>query len=383
MDQLQNNYQGLRTGNQQTQPQQQNYGYSPGSSPMIPNVPAGIPGISQNIPSTGQPRTVSPEVESILRGKFPQQYQGMTAPSSAPSGQNRNSGDPSSYIQGQFGSLPANEQGYLQLINSLQQQGYDVQRPYRGRGMQGEQSGDKIVVNGRMIDVMGDNGWQYADIGSAEEHGYGPGGDGFYRGPSGGSSGGGYLGGLSGALSGYDEFAKTGGLSEQDRSNIRARAVAPIRSIYAQGRDELERQRALSGGYMPNFAPAQAKMAREQSYALSDKSIDTEAALAQLIQSGRLSGLQGQSGLGTTLAGQELQLADMGNRFGLGLTNAQTQASQVPGNFSQAMGNIGSVLGLAAPFVNPIMGAFGGGNTSQPNYPSYSQYGPYADGYRY
>src|SRR5262245_47648006 len=68
----------------------------------------------------------------------------------------------------------------------------------------------------------------------------------------------------------YNEFRQTGGFSADDLSNIRSRSVSPFRSVYSGAQRELDRNRALQGGYSPNYAAASAKMAREMSQGLSD-----------------------------------------------------------------------------------------------------------------
>lgn len=114
-----------------------------------------------------------------------------------------------------------------------------------------------------------------------------------------------FRGALSNAIGGYGEFAKTGGFSPQDIANIRARDIAPTRSIYAQGQAELNRNRALQGGYSPNFAASQAKMAREMSSQISDANVNANAGIAQMVQQGKLAGLGGLTSTGA--AGQGLQ----------------------------------------------------------------------------
>lgn len=95
----------------------------------------------------------------------------------------------------------------------------------------------------------------------------------------------------------YQEFANTGGYSPEDVANIRSRALSPTRAVYANAQRNVNRQRALQGGYSPGFGALQARMAREQGQGLSDVSTGTEAELAQMIQGGRLQGLEGMSRL--------------------------------------------------------------------------------------
>ncbi len=105
------------------------------------------------------------------------------------------------------------------------------------------------------------------------------------------------------AISGYGDFANTGGFSDQGISDIRARAVAPMRSMYGQAQNDIDRNRSLSGG-SANYNASKAKMSRELGYGLADASTNAEAQIAQMIQQGRLAGLSGLSSTGA--AGQGL-----------------------------------------------------------------------------
>lgn len=163
----------------------------------------------------------------------------------------------------------------------------------------------------------------------------------------------------------YQQFANTGGYSPEDLANIRARSVSPIRSVYSSARRDIDRQRALQGGYSPNRTAALAKMAREQSYATSDASTNVEAAIAQMVQQGKLAGLGGMAGLyGTTpglanmFGNQALQSQGMQNQMGLGMMGAQQQARQLPTGFQSFMDNLSKGAAMAAPFINPTTGLF-------------------------
>src|SRR4030095_6649594 len=107
----------------------------------------------------------------------------------------------------------------------------------------------------------------------------------------------------------YQDFAKTGGFSPTDISNIRARSTSPTRGIYEQMQQGLSRQRALQGGYSPGFATASARLARQGSQAISDINQGTEANIAEMRQRGQLAGLSGASSLYGTTPG-------MANMFG-------------------------------------------------------------------
>lgn len=155
----------------------------------------------------------------------------------------------------------------------------------------------------------------------------------------------------------YNQFAQTGGFSPQDLGAIRARALSPTRAAYTNAQRNVNRQRALQGGYAPGFGTLQARMAREQGQGLSDAATNAEAAIAQMVQQGKLAGLGGAANLyGTTPA----MAATFGNQV-LGSTGLlsrgvenemdflnrvsglQIGASQIPGVGDVALNRIGQI----------------------------------------
>lgn len=115
--------------------------------------------------------------------------------------------------------------------------------------------------------------------------------------PSPAGGGGGPTGPYDQVLSGYSDFANTGGFSPADLANIRARAVSPVRAVYANAQRNVNRQKAVQGGYSPNYTAAMSRMAREQSSTASDAATNAEAGISEQVQQGKLAGLQGLSGL--------------------------------------------------------------------------------------
>jgi hypothetical protein len=93
-------------------------------------------------------------------------------------------------------------------------------------------------------------------------------------------------------------LAATGGYSDQDKEDIRARGISPIRSIYSSAQQNVDRNKALQGGYSPNYNATQAKMARDESQQISDATTNVNATLAQNIA-------QNKIGLAPTYAAQE------------------------------------------------------------------------------
>lgn len=203
--------------------------------------------------------------------------------------------------------------------------------------------------------------------------------------------------------SGYANFASTGGFSPQDISNIRARGIAPIRGIFDSAKRETARAGRLNPG-LANIPAAMTKLAREQSYASADAATNVEAAIAQMVQQGKLAGLSGLTqnrgmdlsaisdftgkqlqGIGenTRLYGttpaqsalfgsqvlnsgaQGLQGQSLQNQVGqMGITGA-LNAAQVPSNFETALGRVGTGLKIGGQVASAAAGlpTYGGGPT--------------------
>lgn len=105
---------------------------------------------------------------------------------------------------------------------------------------------------------------------------------------------------------GYSEFSKTGGFSEADKQNMRERNIAPTRSIYDSAQRGIDKQRALQGGYSPNYTAAKAKSARDMSQQISDINVASNAGIAEMVQKGRLAGLGGMSNIEGQRLGAEI-----------------------------------------------------------------------------
>jgi len=197
----------------------------------------------------------------------------------------------------------------------------------------------------------------------------------------------------------YNQFAQTGGYSPQDIQDLRARGIAPTRAVYENAQADIDRQRALSGGYSPNYIAAKAKLTRDLSNSISDTNVNVNAQLADAIRSGKLAGasglnatdtsqlgllnnvLGGQSNaLNTTLGGQRSlygtapgatsmygqqlgqsneqmnNISQLQNQISQMIINGQLGVAGVPGNYQQALGNIGGTLGLAGQVGGMIPG---------------------------
>lgn len=99
------------------------------------------------------------------------------------------------------------------------------------------------------------------------------------------------------AFSGYRDFANTGGYSEGDVRDMRARGISPIRGAYANALSEVDRQKNLAGGYSPNAAALRARMASTQGQQMADRVQDVNAQIAEARNKGRQFGISGMGGL--------------------------------------------------------------------------------------
>lgn len=164
------------------------------------------------------------------------------------------------------------------------------------------------------------------------------------------------------SFSGFQDFSKTGGFSAADLANIRARAVSPVRSVYANAQQNVNRQRSLQGGYSPGFGVLQARMAREQGQGISDASINAEGDIARMVQQGKLSGLQGMAGTeaqtsGSTTSGSSSSGGGGGSRSGDGM-----QSALVPEKKQSFWGGLGGGLAkVGQAYLGNMAGSYLGG----------------------
>lgn len=207
---------------------------------------------------------------------------------------------------------------------------------------------------------------------------------------------------LDNAIAGYESFARDGGFSDQNLSDIRARAIAPTRAVYANAQTNIDRQRALQGGYSPNYTAATTRMAKDLAAGLSDANTNAEAEIAQMVQAGKLAGLGGVSQ--STLSGQGMQnqinatnaqqrlgglnsmsgmysaspgqsemfarmFSQSGDRqltgqqlqqaLGLGIIDAQIKKSTVPSNYKQGVDNYRNTVGAVGDTMSLAYGGAG------------------------
>ena len=193
-------------------------------------------------------------------------------------------------------------------------------------------SGKIKLPDGRIIDVIGGAGAGHNRLQWLE----GPGGAG---GMGAGGIVGQQLGDYNNLMRQWQGWADTGGLSAGDKANIRSRAISPIRSVYSNAHRELDRSRALQGGYSPGYTTALGRFNREQGQLTSDATTNAEAAIAEMVQKGKLAGMGGMS----SMYGATPGLADMFGRQALQGQSNLLQGSNLQNQLAELMvkGQIG------------------------------------------
>lgn len=169
---------------------------------------------------------------------------------------------------------------------------------------------------------------------------------------------------ITGAQGNLSRLAGDGGFSGQDIQDMRSRAISPIRSQVALGRDEIGRQRSLNGGYGPNNAAAISQMVRNSGQQMSDANVGVNASIASNRAANRLGASQALSQLGQYGAGlhanvdqfganlgqQYDQMAQQNNQFGdqMGFNYAQLgqQGSQFDRSLSEQQNEFGQNMGF-------------------------------------
>lgn len=183
---------------------------------------------------------------------------------------------------------------------------------------------------------------------------------------------------LNEAAPGYRTFAETGGYSPTDIQELRARGVSPIRSAYGNTMMEMNRARALGGaGGAPNYIAAASKAQRELPGQMAEATTGVNAKLAEDIRTGKLAGLAGITGIGSTMGGlssdeasRMLQAAIANQSAGLQAQNLSEQSLQNLRNAQlQGLGGQTSLYGttpaMAATFGNQALQAYSERNAQE------------------
>lgn len=113
----------------------------------------------------------------------------------------------------------------------------------------------------------------------------------------------------------FDEFARTGGYSDADISNIRSRANSVIPAYYDIAKQDAARGARIQGGYGPGQSALFSRMAREQAQGAASTARDTEVGIRDKVNEGRRWGASGMSDAEAAL--QSMRLSALTGASGL------------------------------------------------------------------
>ena len=158
---------------------------------------------------------------------------------------------------------------------------------------------------------------------------------------------------FAGAYGKASEYANTGGISEEEKSDLRARSVSPIRAMYSNMKREMDRRAAISGGQSANYNASAAKMAREGSEQLAGMSTNANAAIAEMQQKGRLSALPTMTGMaaGKNELMNQVAMSNANNRA-QNLSGYTTALNSQANRQNQALQGMNSLYGTTPGLVN-------------------------------
>ena len=171
---------------------------------------------------------------------------------------------------------------------------------------------------------------------------------------------------VTGSLSNLSNLAATGGYSDADKADIRARDISPIRSIYANAQQNVERSKALKGGYSPNFEAVQSKMARDEADKIGDVTTNANAGIAQNVASNRLAAASPYAGASAGANAAKTQAdqanANIVNQINTGNADRSFQAqlygrNNTLGALSGATSLYGTTPALTNTFGNQVIQA--------------------------
>ena len=144
----------------------------------------------------------------------------------------------------------------------------------------------------------------------------------------------------------FDEYAQTGGLSEGDRSTIRAKGNLTIPAFYEKMRREAGRQARVTGTNAGRSA-LMAKLGREQAQGAQEAAINTELGLLDRINEGRKFGAtnaaQSEGALQALMSGNRLRATEgaIAGQRGISeyMTGARVGAAKEVGDVEQEIQN--------------------------------------------
>jgi hypothetical protein len=150
---------------------------------------------------------------------------------------------------------------------------------------------------------------------------------------------------VTNSLANLSDLSQTGGYTAQGIADIRERDISPTRSVYANAQQNVERAKALGGGYSPNFDATQASMARDESNQIAGIDTAANAGIAQNVAANRLAAASPYAAASSTANAAQTQ----NNEFNANAVNSVNEAN-AGRNLQAGTGN--ADRNLAAQFQN-------------------------------
>lgn len=144
---------------------------------------------------------------------------------------------------------------------------------------------------------------------------------------------------VTASISNLVDLARTGGYSDAGIADLRSRGISPIRAVYANAQQNVDRQRALSGGSGANYGAVTAKMSRDLSDQIANQTSNVNAGIAQNVASNRLQ-------IAPTYASATENQSNLHNQMNETNTAAQNAAGQFNANASNQaqLENIANIM---------------------------------------
>lgn len=175
---------------------------------------------------------------------------------------------------------------------------------------------------------------------------------------------------------GFDEFARTGGISEGQKGLIRANAAATGRGIYDATNRQLDTGYSAQGGMNPGYNAQSSKLIRDSARAANESALQAELGIEDRVSEGRRWGIGGMSqaelGLGDLLQrgkmfGAEGLRGDAAARASL-IESLRGLRSDTPGELAMYEQLIAGGMGGRAGSAGSLLGQRAAYNPKEPGW---------------
>lgn len=113
----------------------------------------------------------------------------------------------------------------------------------------------------------------------------------------------------------FDEYSKTGGFSEADKSDFMAQATGTVPKFYESIANELDRMKNVTGGAGPGYDAQMAKLVRDRTQAGQGAILDAKTGLRTLMDNNRRWGTEGMMNSENLLAQNQMQAMGQAGGF--------------------------------------------------------------------